>query len=959
LARTAERQSRELITLLVAVALHVPASLGAQNSAAAPPTVRPQGGRVAGQVVDRSTGRPIPGAQISLPGFAGTTASDLDGRYRTVEVPAGYRSLQARMIGYQVAQIDSIVVKAGEAVIANVALTPTAVQLEELVAEGAPVKASDEAGLLAMQQAAPTVTDGVSAEQISRSPDSDASDAVARIPGVSVVGEYVYVRGLGERYGNTLLNGVELPSPEPTKKVVPLDIFPASLLEDIVTVKAGRPDRPGDLTGALVEIETKEFPENRVLQLNLKGEYNTNATWRTVQRADRNGLDFLGFDDGRRSPQGEPPIGETISTPEAELFMESIRDVWRPSATAPLNVGGSFNLGGTISGGANPLGGILSLNYSGTTEYLPNRLYQISRSQNIEEPPVLGFQYRQTGTLVDWGGILSFTQRFGSSSKLSLKNIYSRNTEETFLEYRGFNTDNDVTDNSLGFQAVYIERSLFQTQLAGEHFFRGLGSSRLEWRGAYARAQRDEPENRSLLYQFGPDGTPRFIPFKSNFFFVRNLDDRLLSGQVDWAVPLSVYGNFDGEVKAGAIRREKQREFKAATYAFSSQFSGADDRLLELSPEDLFTPENIGQQLIYRFTAGPRPGGGSGESIDPSYDATDRLTGAYVMADLPILRGVRFAGGLRFERWRLYLFNGGKENTLGDVVEKANDDLLPSANLIIGVGQNMNLRFSGWRSVARPEARELSPAFYAPVAGECGVYGNPDIERTSILNADARWEWYPESGEILEVSAFYKYFDKPIFEQVGFATATDCQIIVQQADNARNVGIEAEVRKRLDVLTPALRDFTAAINFTYVNTTSLVTLDLPDQSVYELRRPFVGQSPYIVNASLGYIHPRGGFTATVLYNYFDDRVNRYGEVLPATQPDGSLEVQLIPDIVEVGRSSLDFKVQQRVGNMTVAAAGRNLLNAQVRFVQRLEGGDVIANAFYPGVDFSLAVGYEF
>jgi hypothetical protein len=261
-------------------------------------------------VIDQTTARPLTGARISVSGQTGVIETDLDGRYRRPALPAGQYQVRAAFIGYRPALVDSVVVRAGETTIVNITLSSAPVQLQELVAEAAvPQRAQSAAGLLAQQQSAASVSDGIAAETMQRTPDADASNAIARVTGISVVDKrFVVVRGLSERYSTTLLNGTEVASPEPLKKIVPLDLFPASLLESVVITKGLTPDKPGDFAGGLVELKTKEFPESFVAQVRVSEEYNSTGTFKKAPLIGRHGFDLLGFDDrGRKSPWPSPP----------------------------------------------------------------------------------------------------------------------------------------------------------------------------------------------------------------------------------------------------------------------------------------------------------------------------------------------------------------------------------------------------------------------------------------------------------------------------------------------------------------------------------------------------------------------------------------------------------------------------------------------------------------------------
>ena len=397
----------------------------------------------------------------------------------TPEVASGKASVRVMALGYRPAQIDSITVLPGIAVTQNVALVNAPVQVEELVVQSdRPVEASSEAGLLALQASAPAASDGISAETIAKSPDSDAGDAVARVTGITTTddGKSQVVRGLETRYTNTLINGVEVASPEPLKRSVPLDIFDANLLESIVVSKAATPDRPGDFAGGSVEIRTKEFPENFTAQLSVTSEWNSETTWKPASIGSRNFSDFLGFDDGRRAQPTTPvsllPTGlATPDTPEAlagEQFGEQVRAEWTPRAsTAPVNGSLSLNVGGQVAAGSStPLGYVGAINYGNSTQVIADRIF---RFPEAGVDPDFPFSIDKTATstsrVVDWSGLLNLSLKLGRANKLSLKNLYNRSADETFSSGRGFLSEYQQSPRRQLFQVNYIERSALYMEI--------------------------------------------------------------------------------------------------------------------------------------------------------------------------------------------------------------------------------------------------------------------------------------------------------------------------------------------------------------------------------------------------------------------------------------------------------------------------------------------------------------
>lgn len=861
-------------------------------------------------------------------GIPGVVETDLDGRYRTPPVPAVLQTVRAAFIGYQPSQRDSIKVMPNAAVVVDFALTVQAVQLEDITAEvNIPAAPKTDAGLLAAQQAAPSASDGISAEAMSRNPDADGGDVIRRVTGITVFDKkFVVVRGLNERYSNTLLNGVDLPSPEPLKKVVPLDIFPASLLESIITTKSATPDRPGDFAGGSVEVKTKEFPENSTMSLNVSQGFNSQSTFKTFAQGPRSFKDALGFGADSRRPLSSV-FGQTID----ERTMESFRDVWRGRQERALpNLGLGLNLGGQFFE-SRPLGYVLSLTYGTKRNYTPEKLNAYFSSP-IDKPQT-ALQTNESSTTVEWGAIGNFSWRLGNN-KFGFKNLYTRNTEETLSQGRGLVDDNDIQFGYYGVQ--YVERDLFQSQLSGEHLLHLLSGLRLEWKGTYARAIRDEPDNRQAKYTgVGPQASLTENSAPTNFA-VRYLNDRILTGQGDVAIPLSLRRTADAQFKFGGLYRDKLRDFKATNLRLRLSSSREAEAVAVLPPEQAFAPENMGNVLFLEK---------NGANQTSTYGATEHLTGLYGMVDVPLLSFARLVGGVRMEDWRLYVNtivrNDSTSNTL-----RHNRDYLWSANLTVALNETMNLRFGGFRSVTRPDPRDLSLDQYIPVGSECALGGDTTVVESRISNGDVRWEYYPRGGELFAVSGFYKRFTNPLVEVITGNGGGGCLALPANGKMAESYGLELEARRGLDFLPGTLRYLGIGFNATVLS--SSVVLDSVRFGQKKKGLDLQGQSPFLLNANLVYSNPESRTSASLLLNYFGDRVARYG---------GLLGIGVIPpNVIEKGRYSLDAKVSQGFGAMRISVGATNLTNEKPRFI--VEGTDLVTRTSTVGTSWNLGLSYD-
>jgi outer membrane receptor protein involved in Fe transport len=631
-------------------------------------------------------------------------------------------------------------------------------------------------------------------------------------------------------------------------------------------------------------------------------------------------------------PADPPPPGVT---PAGERFAEQLRNEWTPPPV-PItpDFGLGVNLGGLLGSDETPIGYALALTYSNKMDYTPNRLNQLVFSE-VTGIADRGYVAREATSSVDLGAIANFAVRAGVTSKFGWKNLYTRNAEELLATNTGFEVYNGNVERHI-YQTRYVTRELVQTQLTGDHYIPALRDARIEWKGTFSTSSRDEPENRSLLYFKDPQtGMFRQGRGSPGPYWFRFLDDRLYAGQVDAGVPLPVPGLVDALLKVGGLYRARDRGFDASFYRM---YPTGDIPEAYLPPELALAPENIGSSFIFeRFDADALP-----------YDSDDDIRAAFAMLDLPLPGGLRLVGGNRMEDWRVALFQGSREAPLQDPTRRRSRDYLWSGNLTWSVTDRQNVRLAGYRTVARPDPRELSPDGYTAVTGDCGNRGNPDVERTRIDNYDVRWEFYPDAGEMISISGFYKDFDRPIIEKLITPVSGRCDIIFDNVGRARNYGAEIEVRKSLGFLPDPLSRLSVGANVTLVHS---IAEYVPFEGGGVLELPLQGQSDYLANVNLLYAD-EGGVQASILVNAFGDRIVRYGEAVNS----GGV-AQQIPHVVEQGRITVDAKLQRRIGRFSVSLSGRNLTDAETIFFQDSDAGRTRTGYHRPGISASLGLGY--
>ncbi|RKU18317.1 hypothetical protein C6503_09720 [Candidatus Poribacteria bacterium] len=908
--------------------------------------------KITGIVVDSDTEAPLLDVTIRVTDTQIRVKTDETGAF-SLELPIGTYKIHASASFYNTYAITDFQVKAGE--------TPEPLRIQ-LVAQVVKLDAikmpvqlsqSSERGLLEKRMRSSRIEDSISTEEISRLPASSAGEAIKRVTGVSIVGgRYVFVRGLGERYSNTLLNNVEIPSPEPNRRVVPMDIFPASLLASLQTVKTFSPDQPGGFAGGSVQVFTKDFPEDLTMSLSMSTGFNTQATGEDGLTYPGGDFDFLGFDDGSRKlpniirdEAADVPIRERgrftpagFTPKEIQTFGQSFENVWSPERQSlPVNQGYKFSLGNS-----NPLFG-KDFGYLGVISYGNRHSYgtqvrnafRIGLNETLS--PVTSYNIERSGNEVDWGTVLNTSLRFSTQHQVSLRSLFTHTAEDETRTWEGFNADRNTDMRSTRLR--YVERQLFSGQLAGMHDF-NFGEPdpelevpeapevSMEWRLTYSRASRDEPDTRENIYEDRGDGTYTFRDVTqsgSRFFF--DLEDDEYNARADWKVRIGPEGLF----KFGGLLRDRARTFDVRRFRFLP--SDRVDAAVNLSdpPEILFQTRNIAPR-VFELRESTR-------STD-NYLADHNIYSGYLMLDLPLSAKWQVMTGVRLES------SDQKVTTYDPFAASRKEieanlqtlDWLPGLNVTYRLTERMNLRLAASRTITRPDFRELAPFEFTDFVGGRTILGNPDLERTQINNFDFRWEVFPQIGGILAVSAFYKRFQKPI-EQIVQPQA-EVRITYENAEGAHNYGLELEARQHLGVLTDALRNFSINTNTALISSQVVLPGDVGIQTSSE--RPLQGQCPYIVNLSIGYEEPNWGISSAIAYNIFGRRLSEVGN-------HGA------PDVYEQPRGQLDVSFSRIVANyFKFSVSAKNLLDPYVHY----KIGEATYLAYKLGRSFSFGISYN-
>jgi CarboxypepD_reg-like domain/TonB dependent receptor-like, beta-barrel/TonB-dependent Receptor Plug Domain len=814
-----------------------------------------QTGVISGVVHDEGNGEELVGANVLIVGTTKGASTDLDGRYVIQNVEPGKYDLRISYVGYETKVVTDVAARDGETVEINVNLQSSTYTAEEVIVTAERVLSS-EAAVLADRKKAATIGDGISAEQMKRTPDATSADALKRVTGLSVVdNKFVFIRGVTDRYNETMLDGAPVTSTEAGKKGFSFDLVPSNLLENSVVVKSATPDLPGNFTGGLVQLNTLDFPTRRVLKLSLSSAYNSLTTSKSILTSQGGSRDWLGFDDGTRD--------FVPARPDLLTTAQELPNNWAPERQkAPFNGSVSLAYGDKImvneeDPSSSQMGFISALSYK-------NGFQRNSRTINDTEVGRYCVGTKDDYSVL-WGAIANIGYKFGGLHKISLKNSYNQSADDEVSSY----LSEDISTSLLNQYTIvsWTQRSSYSGQLVGEHRLPALGGMDIQWRATVASSRRSDPDRKEVTY-FRNLGSPT-QPFSAatNQRSWSHLNDRSLSFAPDITLPVST-----GKIKLGAVIERKTTNYMIRYFNIRPDF-GIPDSLTQMPIDKIYDPQNYGRRK-FLFEE-------STKATD-SYEGEQTLYAGYLMADLPFTvaeQDFRIAGGTRIENSdqivtvpRTLVPDGPTDrNSLKNV------DILPSANLTYLINNITNIRLAYMESVNRPEFRERAPIIYNNFITNTIEAGNPNLTRSYIHNYDVRLEIFPDIGELFAISYFYKTISGAIekkLEQTAVRTET-----LFNSDRARNYGWELEFRKNLGFLGGYFKNFLITGNYTRIQ--SSVTFDLVQGNstntvVVRAARPMQEQSPYMINLSLLFTEPDLGTAVSILYNKFGRRLETVG-----------------------------------------------------------------------------------
>ncbi|MBB3909945.1 TonB-dependent receptor domain-containing protein [Sphingomonas desiccabilis] len=819
-------------------------------------------------------------------------------------------------------------------------------------------------------RATPQVVNVLSTADIARTGEGDIAGALQRVTGLSVVGNgFVYVRGLGDRYSSSLLNGSPLPSPEPLRRVVPLDIFPTNVIASALVQKSYSVNYPGEFGGGVVNLTTRAVPQETFLQIGGSISADTVTTSELGYVYDGGRYDWTGFDSGERDVpgfvNGAGADGTSLTPAQLTQMSNAPTTLLQENAQLPANYSGELSFGTAKDLGGTRIGLIAAAGFSNTWRTR-------DATQQVTDSPdailLRDFHTVLTDNRAILNGLLGLGAEFGEN-RIRFTNLYVHDTLKQARLSRGSTANIGTLPNGVDpfitQNTNWFERQLIDSQAVGEF---KLGDVSLDLRGAYANTQRNAPYERAFTYQYN-EGLERYTNnlsgLQSASVAFSELDEDLWSGQanVSWKIPAAR----EIVLSAGYAYNDTDRDSTRYTFQYSAANNGALDPVIsQLRPDYLLSDYTVLTNGIYLRNTSTGQGAAA-------YSASLRVHAGYAQAEAEVLDGLRGTLGVRYEdAVEEVLPSGGAAGT-----RLANDYWLPAATITWNFAEDMQLRLHASKTLARPQFRELAPQLYQDFESDRLFFGNAFLKDSQLYNGEVRFEWYFARDQRLSLAGFYKKIDDPIEAVAFFPAGTDTlQTGFANAPSARLFGGEVEFQKYVPLAGLggdffATRRLVLIANYTYTDSKikaddSLIASPLqsgtepvlrPANVLFQDGAPLVGQSDHLVNLQFGIEDTERLSQLTVLFNYASDRVTNRGPV------GGGGGVRL-PDLVERPGIRLDLVGRQGIvvagKTIELKAEARNLTGTRYRESQTFsEGQRVDINSYRLGRIFSLGASITF
>lgn len=949
-----------------------------------------------GRIVDSKTKEPLIEANVILVGTGKGAATDFEGNYIIKDIDKNLIKLKISHIGYKTKTIKNIDI-IDQITNYNIELETDMISIARVEVQ-AEVKKGTALEEIIHKQESLNLQDAVTSDQISKSGDSNAAEAMRRITGVSIMdGKFPIVRGLGDRYTNTQVNNAPIPSPEPDKKAVPLDLFPAALLDGIVALKTFTPDLPGTFAGGSLNIKTKAYPDKRIFNLKFSLKQNTNLIENNQMRVGDVGKnDFWGYDDGIRNIPSSFPnqILSTVSADSSKFdrncmclvqyyyyndslltkveYNKVLSDLTKDFKTGytfkfkpisqPISFGMNYGDKFTLRGNDRIDYGFF-INSSFSNGHISKN--QLSRIYLSDVSTLENRIISQTGYKTNFANSISTGFNYYDMHKVKLQYLYSHNSNNS-VYYATGSTQN--VDNGVFIKHHYIEKTINNFSASGTSDLKYRGDHLIEWNVTNGRSDRYEPDTRRHNYIVNEteDGEKIHRVMRSSseagqrdFVFG---NDSNLNLDLNYTYTYPLRKDLPLKIKMGFRMQDKSREFyKRAFYLDQTNNWIGKDQVLEGELGSEFLSENY-----YEYFADDSISHGlilyenQSDIARNGYSADENVNASYIMLEIPIGLGmskhldkIRLIAGARIEDYLLDVIPYNPvtgEKTKEYVSNIDMSQLLPSINLIYRPVENIFARLAFSKTLARGEFREIAPFAYQDFYGKEITIGNPELKPSGVTNLDLRFEWYPTPTELLSIGLFAKSFENPIDVAIFLAGGADrVNKVYTNALSAKTNGVELEFRRKLRFVPSRIGFANISLNATIAKS-EVINEDSVKfftgayfYPISEKNRTLQGQSDQLVNANFNFTM-LSGYDFNLSYNWFSDRLH---------------SAQALGNEYEFPFASLNMTLNKKFENFKISFKLKNLLDSELAYgLYSEEKEKLFTYKYSPGISGSIGFTYN-
>lgn len=974
-------------------------------------------GSIRGSVFDQDFDAPLAAAQVLIAETGQKTLSSDAGTYLFEQVEPGTYTLVFAKEGYARQVKSNVVVWAGQMTEVDASLPGEYVEMEEFIVQDLQIGTGTEAALLDLRMESPALMDSVSAELMSQAGAGDAAAALRLVAGATIQdGKYAVVRGLPDRYVNSQMNSIRLPTADADKRAVQLDQFPTAAIESIQVSKTFTPDQQGDASGGAVNIVLKGIPDEATFKASASTSWNSNDPGDKFLSYKGGGVGIWGKEADSRKQQLSRLGQNWLGAAGVSQIDEPVDYKWGVSG------GNKQDLSDNVR-----IGAFGSFFYEKDSSYKEGfeDSYWVERPGEKMKPrksQIEGWDDFKTslwdikeGTKsVQWGGLAVGGLEI-ENHQFSITYMYTRNTEDTatlaentrgkkslhkywpnlfgpeFDNYNPYDPNhpgNAEAPNASPYLRTetleYTERTTDTIQFAGKHifpnpeihfgnFFSTLNPE-IDWKVAFSSAGMDQPDKRMFgsrwdAFTQGGQVVGLHSPFKPSANFTMGYFQRVWKSiteksdqyQTNLKLPFEQWSGDEGYLKFGIFNDKVTRKYDQDSFANFADNQTGPRKPWEFYWSSVFPNEN------HPITAG---------QVDVDYKGLQDISAVYYMVDVPLNNWFNIIGGTRFEKTDLSIINYPESQVFwyprgsytsvklnpgdADVAYKQND-VLPSLGFLFKPFENANIRGVYSETVARQTFKELTPIMQMEYLGSDIFIGNPELKMSALKNYDLRFEYFPYKGSLFSVSWFYKKVEGPI-EYVQRVTQSFDYTTAVNYPKGQLEGFEFELRQELAPLAAAFEGFSVGGNLTLID--SEVTLPKEESDRFNhpnvrapmTKRDMTNAPEYLYNIFLQYDLEKYGTQLALFYTVRGDTL------IAGASPGAGQTRVLIPSVYETEYGTLNFSISQKLGEIwKVRFTVKNILDPAIETVYRSKyiGKDVTKTSYHKGIEYSIGISAEF